>query len=101
MKDLPEGYISDGCSGGLSKGWKLLFNEAPPFEICCFFHDREYDLGGNSSDRYAADLDLFKCIHESGYPIWAHIVFMAVRFLGAHSFIWKWKHYEYDDKMPK
>ena len=29
--DLPVGFKSDGCSGGLSKGWKFLFGEAPPF----------------------------------------------------------------------
>ena len=92
------GISSDGCSGGLSKGWRLITGEDSPFDSCCRDHDREYTIGGNSDDRFAADLDLFKCVHEID-PIWSYIIFFAVRIFGSMNCFWKWKQYEYKIKL--
>ena len=91
---LPDGTLSDGCSGSLSKGWKWLTKTLPPFEDCCIDHDREYVIGGNSADRWAADIELFKCVHAYSVS-WSYIVFFAVRVLGEFDWVWKWKKYTY------
>lgn len=85
---------SDGCSGGVSSAWKFFTGKDPIFSGCCRDHDREYDLGGTPEDRYIADLDFFKCVYEYS-PIWAYIMFFAVRIFGAFHWGWKWNKYDY------
>ena len=87
-------FKSDGCSGGLSQGWKWLMGHPPFFESCCIWHDYEYDIGGTEADRWAADYELFKCVYDRS-PIWAYIIFIAVRIGGKYRFVWKWNKYEY------
>ena len=85
---------SDGCSGGLSKTWKLIYGKYPPFQNCCQIHDYNYQIGGNADDRWAADIELFKCIHEYNV-FWAYVAFFAVRIFGSLDMFWHWRHYEY------
>ena len=85
---------SDGCSIGLSKTWKIILGELPPFEQCCKFHDYCYFIGGTEADRWAADYELFKCVYDHS-PIWAYVIFIAVRIGGKYRFVWKWNKYEY------
>ncbi len=72
-------FHSDGCSGGLSKGWKTLaqlwpemaraLGEEPPWEACCVDHDRAY-WRGESIDgfekRLQADTSLGQCVERTG-----------------------------------
>jgi hypothetical protein len=77
-------FTTDGCSGGMSAGWEFLsgkldtFRERhgddPPWEECCFAHDRLYHRGGRREataaesfdDRKSADLALRDCVLETG-----------------------------------
>lgn len=77
-------FETDGCSGGLSKGWEqfaITFPEfaeqhgdLPPWQECCVTHDMQYHVGGmgtlsaNESfdQRKAADLALKACVMETG-----------------------------------
>lgn len=74
--DLPdEPFKSDGCSGGLSKAWRALFKEEPPFAICCYDHDREYHYGSgryaswleNMKDRFIVDCQFAKCLWQNSW----------------------------------
>lgn len=72
-------FTTDGCSGGLSEGWrafarilpgfKAQYGEKPPWENCCVEHDRVY-WQGEAADGYAkrkaADLALKQCVRETG-----------------------------------
>ena len=72
-------FTSDGCSGGLSRGWKYLsrrfpqfaerFGERPPWEACCLEHDHAY-WRGRAENGYAArkavDEALRQCVRERG-----------------------------------
>jgi len=78
------GFTTDGCSGGLSIGWKRLaamvpefavqHGELPPWQECCVIHDRQYHVGGagalsaNESfeQRKAADFALKACVFDTG-----------------------------------
>jgi len=76
-------FETDGCSGGLSSGWRLvadtfpefraLYETTPPWESCCVTHDRAYhDAGGaaqpaDSYDaRLSADITLRDCVKSQG-----------------------------------
>jgi hypothetical protein len=72
-------FASDGCSGGLSKNWKILaafwpelahaIGAEPPWEQCCVAHDRDYWRGEsiNGFDkRLQADVELRQCVEQSG-----------------------------------
>lgn len=93
-------FVSDGCSGGLSWGWKELFHDLPPFQDCCYVHDMEYHYGGTLMEKFKADLQLAKCIITEGvkttdekiigYPVYiivSTVVFLSVT-LGGLAF-WK------------
>lgn len=72
-------FKSDGCSGGMSHSWKLLANSLPPFaeyigeqppwEHCCFAHDRDY-WQGETNDGFArreeSDAELRACVRRTG-----------------------------------
>ena len=72
-------FTTDGCSGGLSVGWKLLansfeaFNERygdkPPWEYCCVAHDKAYWRGPAENGyqlRKLADQELRQCVWDLG-----------------------------------
>jgi hypothetical protein len=72
-------FVSDGCSGGMSGGWRFLakqlpefgkkYGNNPPWESCCIDHDRVYWLGVTKNGyaiREQADLVLKRCVIESG-----------------------------------
>lgn len=76
-------FVSDGCSGGLSSSWRVVadlvpgFAEthqaAPPWEACCFAHDRAYHAAGGArtaetsySARLEADSALRACVIATG-----------------------------------
>ena len=76
-------FTTDGCSGGLSAGWKYLaaavpvFAEVhqprPPWEPCCVIHDRAYHRAvatgvtsvASFDSRKRADLELERCVQLS------------------------------------
>ncbi len=75
-------FSSDGCSGGLSAGWRVLsehlpvfrrkFGEHPPYEHCCVAHDRLYWRGETErgyEKRLAADEALRQCVIDTGQQI--------------------------------
>ena len=71
-------FSSDGCSGGLSKGWEYFadkfptfasrFGNTPPWQECCVTHDKAY-WNGKVTDGYAlrkeADRELRVCVENS------------------------------------
>ena len=77
-------FTTDGCSGGLTVGWKFLASSvesfrsvhgySPPWESCCIEHDRRYHAaGGRLIDpeqsfalRSSADEELRTCVLSSG-----------------------------------
>ncbi len=74
-----DSFRSDGCSGGLSDGWKTLarvwpemahaIGDEPPWESCCVEHDRAYWRGesiGGYEKRLQADTRLSQCVEHSG-----------------------------------
>lgn len=82
----------DGCSGGMSVMWRKLFKKPPPWEGCCDIHDQPYAQGGTKEQRKDADLDLMVCVAGSGHPIWAFLMWAAVR-IGGVPWLptpWRW-----------
>ncbi len=75
-------FVTDGCSGGLSAGWTFaashipalaaLHGEHPPWEACCFAHDRAYhaapgaDAAASYDARLAADRTMRACVLAEG-----------------------------------
>lgn len=77
-------FTTDGCSGGLSEGWKYLsrkidafhtsMGSKPAWESCCVTHDRAYHTGGERFSaaqdsflaRKQADLALKACVLATG-----------------------------------
>jgi hypothetical protein len=72
-------FVSDGCSGGMSKGWDILawyfptfeqyFGNKPPWESCCVEHDRNYWRGevvDGYEKRKQADEALKNCVSNTG-----------------------------------
>jgi hypothetical protein len=75
-------FKTDGCSGGMSWVWNLVTGHGPPWEGCCVTHDKHYWAGGSKQDRKDADKALRVCVAKNGYPIWAWIMWIAVRLGG-------------------
>lgn len=93
-------FTTDGCSGGMTAIWKILFNKVPPWNDCCIEHDKQYWKGGTAEERKLADLHLACGVAQNGYPLWASIMYVAVR-VGGHPFLplpWRWG---YGWKYPK
>jgi hypothetical protein len=65
----------DGCSLSPDFG----------FRHCCDLHDLLYFVGGDRSDRRAADRHLRECIRGQGHPLLAWVYWLAVRTLGGPS----------------
>jgi len=72
-------FSTDGCSGGLSVGWKYLgkhfssfakkYGKTPPWEHCCVVHDRVYWRGevlNGYQLRKQADQSLRQCVLQHG-----------------------------------
>lgn len=72
-------FSTDGCSGGLSDGWRFLartlpafrhkFGSRPPYESCCVTHDRAYWRGDSQNGfekRRQADAALRQCVIRFG-----------------------------------
>jgi hypothetical protein len=75
---------SDGCSAGMSKGWAFfaasfpafakVHGGRPPWERCCFAHDKRYhagpprnaDASTSVSLRKSADEEARQCIIQTG-----------------------------------
>lgn len=71
----PSPFTTDGCSGGMSRGWETIssiyprfgqqFGKRPPWESCCHDHDRQYWLGETQDGyvrRLEADQQLRACV---------------------------------------
>lgn len=85
-------FTTDGCSAGMSAGWKLLFGQLPPWQGHCVAHDRLYWAGGSAAERRRADAILFAEVAAMGHSVWAWIIWLAVR-VGGHPllpFPWRW-----------
>jgi hypothetical protein len=83
VQAMPDNHLlpfsTDGCSGGLSDGWRFLaktlpafkhkFGDKPPYESCCVEHDRAYWRGETEQGfdrRLQADRRLQQCVQEFG-----------------------------------
>ncbi len=92
----PRPFTTDGCSGGMSWFWQHLvkpFSKTDlPWRGCCISHDREYWMGGTWQQRRAADLQLFKCVKQKGFPLLAWFMYTGVRMGGSPfwPFGWRW-----------
>jgi hypothetical protein len=88
--DFP--FTTDGCSGGMTATWRLFFRLDPPWNDLCVDHDRTYWAGGSRAYRAAADRDLRNSVARRGYPVWAWLMWAAVR-IGGHPLLptsWRW-----------
>ena len=87
-------FTTDGCSGGMSRAWQFLFKSEPPWVNCCHEHDKAYHQGGTRDDRRRADIALLVCVatNGTGHPVWAIIMWGAVRAFGhpLFKFPWRW-----------
>jgi hypothetical protein len=83
---MTDEFVSDGCSGGMSAAWRFFLNSPPPWEGCCVEHDRRYWAGGTAAQRREVDAQLLACVAAKGHPLWAIVMWMAVRIGGA----WFW-----------
>lgn len=88
----PYGFSTDGCSGGMSRIWRKMLKRIPPWEWCCVEHDLAYWRGGFYRDRLVEDRKLYRCVKNSGHPVWAYLMYGAVRFGGSPlwPFRWRW-----------
>lgn len=97
-------FTTDGCSGGMSYIWKLLFKTKTPWEDCCVDHDKPYHTGGTKEERKTADKKLCECVTEKGYKVLGWIMEKAVR-VGGHPWIptpWRWGYgYKYPRSYTK
>lgn len=75
-------FVTDGCSGGLSTGWKYFaeifpgfathFGENPPWQQCCIAHDLAYwqgDTADGYETRLSVDRKLKSCVENTGIPV--------------------------------
>ena len=78
-------FTTDGCSGGLSIGWKYLAMQVeavrsthgnlPPWQACCIEHDHLYHAAvsvestpeDSFSARKQADMELRSCVIDTGF----------------------------------
>lgn len=72
-------FTTDGCSGGMTAAWKLLFGKEPPWNDRCKEHDAQYWRGGSAADRRKADAALLAGVALNGHPVFAIQMWLAVR----------------------
>ncbi len=102
--NYPEGFTTDGCSGGMSLIWRKVLRRVPPWEGCCVKHDLAYWRGGFWMDRKQADLELMMCVKRAGHPIWAILIYIGVRLGGTPiwPFPWRWGYgWDYTGRYEK
>lgn len=102
--NYPAEFQTDGCSGGMSWAWKKFLRQAPPWEQCCVKHDLAYWRGGFWKDRQEADLELMRCVKRHGHPVWAFLMFIAVRVGGSPLWpvAWRWGYgWQYTGRYEK
>lgn len=97
-------FTTDGCSGGMTLLWRLVFGVDPPWNDLCVEHDRAYWKGGTAADRRTADLKLMASVTNRGYPFAALAMYYAVR-AGGHPllpFPWRWGYgYKYPHRYDQ
>lgn len=79
--------------------WNALLRCDPPWNDCCVEHDRAYWQGGSARKRRRADAALLACVATNGHPVWAILMWAAVR-IGGHPYWptrWRWG---YGHKWP-
>jgi hypothetical protein len=84
----------DGCSGGVSKFYRLTTGKPPAFEYCCHAHDRAYARGGTADARAKADDKLAACVAK--HSTIAGIMWFAVRAAGQPFHMYDWRQYRRD-----
>jgi len=85
-------FTTDGCSGGLTAGWRLVLGRDPPWNDLCVEHDKLYWPGGSAYQRQEADRRLREAVRARGYPVVAVLMWIAVR-IGGHPLLplpWRW-----------
>lgn len=88
----PRPFRSDECSGGMSRIWRRLTGRALPWADACIEHDRAYWRGGTAEERREADRWLMAEVAVSGHPVWAFLMWCAVR-IGGVPWLptpWRW-----------
>lgn len=92
IEEKPAPFTTDGCSGGMSWTYGILFNKDLPWHGACVEHDRAYWYGGTAAQRKAADVKLMHDVAENGYPTIGKLMYYAVR-VGGHPLLptpWRW-----------
>jgi hypothetical protein len=72
--------------------WRQVFRRDPPWNDLCVEHDRAYWAGGSANDRRRADRKLMAGVVENGHPIFAFLMWCAVR-IGGYPLSptsWRW-----------
>ncbi|SRR6266704_2014871 len=85
-------FTTDGCSGGMTSMWEWWYGKPPPWNDLCIRHDKAYWKGGSPEDRREADRKLLAGVALNGHPIFAILMWIAVRF-GGHPLLplsWRW-----------
>lgn len=85
-------FKTDGCSGGMTWLWTKWAKENPPWNDCCVRHDNLYWRGGTKEDRRKADRNLLIDVTMNGHPVFAILMYLAVR-VGGHPLLplsWRW-----------
>lgn len=85
-------FTTDGCSGGMTACWKLVFRKAPPWNDACVAHDKVYWQGGCKKMRRIADRRLMAAVTLNGHPLFAFSMWCMVRVFG-HPLLptsWRW-----------
>jgi hypothetical protein len=92
MTEAIRPFTTDGCSGGMTACWRVVWRRDPPWNDLCVEHDRSYWRGGTVKQRRDADRELLIGVAKNGHPVFAILMWCAVRF-GGHPllpFSWRW-----------
>ena len=76
----------------MTRVWKWIWRRPPPWNDLCVTHDRAYWAGGTVGARRAADRALMAGVTLNGYPLFAILMWTAVR-TGGHPLLplsWRW-----------
>lgn len=80
---------SNGCGmwGALSKAWRKLSGNLPPFEGCCDEHDLAYEQIETEEERAWADKQFLRCVQARGYPVTGFAMTSVIRAFGWFTWI--------------
>ncbi|MDO4561400.1 MAG: hypothetical protein Q4C86_10675 [bacterium] len=72
--------------------WKNILRKDEPWRAACVAHDRAYWRGGTQAQRLQADIRLRASVAGTGHPVWAFLMFWAVRVFGSPylPLPWRW-----------